>query len=118
MSNPVQPPDSALAGIVDRKGGLRVVVTEEWRMPFHVNRGERAFILPGIKVREPVPWEQIAWTIRRVELYIALWIRTRNWIDHAGVRRYRERCERAEAGFYNGPSTGVMIEGRIIDGPP
>jgi hypothetical protein len=45
---------SAVAGILDRSGGLRVVVTESWRMRFHVGPGERLFVIPGLQVREPV----------------------------------------------------------------
>ena len=85
-------------------------------MPFHVSPGDRLFILPNVQVEEPVPWEQIPWTLRRVELYVAKWIQTRNQIDHPGVLKYKKRCESNEPGFYNGPSTGPMIEGKVIDG--
>ncbi len=63
--------NSAVAGIVDSKGGLRVVVTQRWRMRFHVGKGERLFVLPGVRVQEPVPWGQVqADLIERVKTYV------------------------------------------------
>jgi hypothetical protein len=63
---------SAVAGIVDRGGGLRVVVGPRSNMRFHVAAGERLFIVPGFKVQEPVPWgkDQVD-LIARVEAYVA-----------------------------------------------
>lgn len=49
---------SSVAGIVKPDGGFRVVVTEAHRMHHHVKQGERLFIVPGLKVREPIPWGQ------------------------------------------------------------
>jgi hypothetical protein len=69
---------SAVAGILDRKGGLRVVVTQRWRMRHHVAKGELLFVVPGFKIQEPVPWNYIPVLIRRVELYILWWVETRN----------------------------------------
>lgn len=47
---------SSVAGIVKPDGGFRVVVTEAHRMRHHVKSGERLFVVPGLKVREPIPW--------------------------------------------------------------
>lgn len=62
---------SAVAGIVDDKGGFRVVVTQRWRMHHHVNRkrGERLFVVPNLEVEEPVPWDQIPWVIAQAQNY-------------------------------------------------
>jgi hypothetical protein len=62
---------SAVAGILDKKGGLRVVVTQRWRMRYHVKKGERLFVVPGYIVQEPIPWHDIAVLIGRVEVHIA-----------------------------------------------
>ena len=67
-----KPVKSAVAGIVDVKGGLRVVVTQRRRMKYHVALGERLFIVPGLKVQEPVAWgKDQADLIARVEAYVA-----------------------------------------------
>ena len=62
-------PLSSVAGIIDAGGGFRVVVTELWRMPFHVAKGDRLFVLPDCQVQEPVPHEEQAALIERVRLY-------------------------------------------------
>lgn len=64
---------SAVAGIIDRNGGLRVVVTQRKRMKHHVAEGERLFIVPHLRVQEPVAWgkDQVD-LIARVEAYVAL----------------------------------------------
>jgi hypothetical protein len=69
---------SAVAGILDPKGGFRVVVTQRWRMRHHVAKGEMLFVVPGYLKQEPVPWHEIPVMIRRVELYIEWWVTTRN----------------------------------------
>jgi hypothetical protein len=61
---------SAVAGILDRRGGLRVVVTQRFRMRHHVGKGEQLFVVPGLAVQEPVPWDQIPLLIHRVHLYV------------------------------------------------
>jgi hypothetical protein len=69
---------SAVAGIIDRKGGIRFVVTQRWRMRHHVKKGEMLFVVPGFLIQEPVEWNYIPVLIRRVELYVLWWIETRN----------------------------------------
>ena len=61
---------SDVAGIVDRKGGFRVVVTQRFRMRHHVGKGERLFVVPGLKVQEPIPFENIYGIVSQVEEYI------------------------------------------------
>src|SRR5262245_8595762 len=61
---------SAVAGILDRNGGLRVVVTQRWRMRHHVKKDERLFVLPDLLVKEPVPWDEIPPLIEKVQDYI------------------------------------------------
>ena len=62
---------SAVAGIIDRNGGLRVVVTERWRMQQHVGHGERLFIVSDLEVQEPVRWGQVPDVIEAVKQHIA-----------------------------------------------
>ena len=61
---------SAVAGIVDRGGGLRVVVTERWRMQFHAGEGEKLYIVPGLEVDEPVDRGNVPYLIDRVKTYV------------------------------------------------
>lgn len=50
---------SSVAAIVDVHGGIRVVVTPRWRMRFHCGEGERLYIVPGLRVKEPVEWDRV-----------------------------------------------------------
>lgn len=72
---------SSVAGILNRKGGLRVVVTQRWRMRQHVSKGERLFVLPGYKVKEPVPWNEIPALIEGVQKHVA---KTLAPVNHCG----------------------------------
>lgn len=49
---------SAVAGILKPDGGLRFVVTEPDAFHHHVAPGEKLFIVPGLRVREPLSTEQ------------------------------------------------------------
>lgn len=75
---------SAVAGILDRKGGLRVVVTQRWRMRHHLGKGERLFVLPDLDVQEPVPWNEIPPLIEKVQKHVA---KTLAPINHCGECR-------------------------------
>lgn len=75
---------SAVAGIIDRKGGLRVVVTQRWRMRHHVGKGERLFVLPDCNVNEPVPWDDIPPLIERVQKHV---VATLAPVNHCGECR-------------------------------
>src|SRR5215831_15090224 len=61
---------SEVAGILDRRGGLRVVVTQRWRMRHHVRKGERLFVVSDLKVQEPVAWNNIPPLIARVQQHV------------------------------------------------
>jgi hypothetical protein len=61
---------SAVAGILSPDGGLRTIVTQRWRMQGHLAKGERLFVVPGLLVEEPVPWEEIPTVIRQVHQHI------------------------------------------------
>lgn len=63
-------PLSAVAGILNENGGLRVVVTERWRMGMHVGQGERLFVLPDVEVQEPLSIAQAAPVIEAVKQYV------------------------------------------------
>jgi hypothetical protein len=86
---------SAVAGILDTYGGLRVVVTPRWRMKYHKRHDELLFVVPDFKVQEPVPWEKIPALIATVERHIDWWIKTRNDPDDLNqepIKLYRLRC--------------------------
>lgn len=61
---------SAVAGILDKNGGVRVVITQRWRFHHHVKQGERIFIVPNLEVKEPVPWGQQAGLVNQVKAHI------------------------------------------------
>jgi hypothetical protein len=70
---------SSVAGIIDPHGGIRFVVSEEWRIfEHHVLPEEVCFVVPDFRIKEPVVWDYIPTLIRRVELYILWWLETRN----------------------------------------
>lgn len=87
---------SAVAGIIDDYGGLRVVVTDNG-FHHHLRPGERLFVVPNFYVEEPVPWDMIPHLIAFVEWNIDWWIRTRNdpaALEDLPIKMYRLRCSR------------------------
>ncbi len=69
---------SAVAGIIDTGGGLRIVVTEHWRMHYHVRKGERLFVVPDLLVQEPVPWDMIPAVIHKTEKHVLAQLAPKN----------------------------------------
>jgi hypothetical protein len=61
---------SEVGGIVERGGGLRVVIAPRKSLHFHVQDGERLFVLPNVRVIEPVAMENIPALVERVERFI------------------------------------------------
>jgi hypothetical protein len=107
---------SAVAGILDAQGGLRIVVTQRWRMKFHIGKGERAFIVPGFLLQEPVPWNYIPVMVRRVELYIEWWITTRNdpaSLSAPAIQRYL----RNPNAYHNRIKNGIGFEFHYMPQP-
>jgi hypothetical protein len=113
LQTTLAPANSAVAGILDRYGGLRVVVTEPWRMRFHVRRGELLFVVPEFKIREPVPWDYIPILIRRVELYIEWWIQTRNDPDILRLRQIKNYIKNPNASHNLRPSEFKYLPGLV-----
>ncbi len=72
---------SAVAGVLDKKGGLRVVVTQRWRMRHHVGKGERLFVVPDMEIQEPVPWDDIPSLIETVQKHV---VTTLAPVNHCG----------------------------------
>ena len=86
---------SAVAGILDPYGGLRVVVDQDNKFRHHVRCDEMLFVVPGLRVHEPVPWHKIPFVISSVEQHIAEWVRTRNdpdALEATPVKMYLIRC--------------------------
>ena len=60
---------SRLCGIVDQRGGLRVVITDG--SPYtHLTPGDMLYIVPGVTVQEPVPMQDWAKLVKIVEDHI------------------------------------------------
>jgi hypothetical protein len=96
------PRKSHIAGILDAHGGLRVVVgtLKSIYANCSIMFPERLFILPWpqcyviLDKDGKIPWDEIPWTVRRVELYIEWWCQTRNDPDdltHISIQRYLPR---------------------------
>jgi hypothetical protein len=58
-----------VAGIIDKNGGLRVVVAHKSEFKSHLQKGEKIYILPEPR-DTPVPWNEIYPTICSVEAYV------------------------------------------------
>lgn len=104
---------SNVAGIIDKDGGFRVVVTQRWRYHHHVAAGEKLFIVPGYEVREPIPWDDIPSLIKRVELYIDWWIATRNdpqLLTEEAIVHYRKHKRRNPEHFLSGENNVGLDE--------
>ena len=62
---------SSVGAIVGSDGQVkRVVVTERWRLGFHVQQGESLYVVPDLLVEEPVEWNDIAWVIKQAEDHV------------------------------------------------
>lgn len=62
---------SAVAGVLERSGAVRVVIGPAGNMQYHVTAGEKLFILPGIEVEEPVAWDSIGDVVEMVTRHVA-----------------------------------------------
>jgi len=68
-------PTSQIGGILEVGGGVRTVVTQDWRFRFHVGDGERLFVVPGVWLFEPIPFDMWPWVVGKAEIHVAtmLW---------------------------------------------
>ena len=73
--------DSCVAGILDGYGGWHTVVAPRKSLKHHVRPGQIMVVVPGFKISEPVPWNDIPMVTGRAELAILEWIGQRN--DHS-----------------------------------
>lgn len=55
---------SPIFGVLDRKGGIRTIISQEWDIAHHLQEGERVFMVPGVRVKDPPDWNQIPWIVR------------------------------------------------------
>jgi hypothetical protein len=90
------PTKSRVAGIIDVWGGLRVIVAKKFGA--HVARGEHLFVVPRLRVREPVEWDTIPFIVHSVQRHIAEHIRGINDQDAMAepLRLYEIRCMRSK----------------------
>ena len=63
--------NSRVAGIVDTKGGVRIMVGTRAEIIAAVGAGERFFLVPRLRVIEPVPYEKIPSLIDQVHEHVA-----------------------------------------------
>lgn len=61
---------SAVAGIVDCQGGIRVVVEQFDILHSHLAPGERIYVLPGVMAQEPLSIEQAAPVVEETIAYV------------------------------------------------
>jgi hypothetical protein len=92
---------SRIGGILDPYGGLRFIVARKYQFRAHVRCDELLFVVPGVKVVEPVPWEQIPWVISRITQHINEWISTRNdpdVLELTPIKMYLIRSRKTDHG--------------------
>ena len=63
---------SAVGGIVDAGGGLRLVIAPRDSFRHHVLKGERLFVLPNVGILQPASLGHISDLVRRMREYIAM----------------------------------------------
>ena len=69
MANPLR---SFVAGIVDAQGGVRVEINETIEgIMGCVGPSEHCYIIPYMKVQEPLEWEQVPALVETVHSHIA-----------------------------------------------
>lgn len=69
---------SSVAAVLDGYGGWHTVVASRKSLRHHVCEGQLMLVVPGYKIQEPVPWDDIPTVIGKAEQHILEWIRTRN----------------------------------------
>jgi hypothetical protein len=88
---------SVVAGILDGFGGWHVVVSSRKGLRHHVRPGQILCVVPGFRINEPVPWNDIPMVISRAEAAILEYVRTRNDPDdlrHPAVALFLLRRQR------------------------
>ena len=85
---------SSVAGILDGYGGWHTVVAPRASLKHHVRPGQIMCIVPGFKIAEPVPWNDIPMVINRAELAILEWIGTRNDLSDPAIALFLLRRKR------------------------
>lgn len=63
---------NAVAGIIEKGGGYRVVSTPPRKMHHHVGPEERLFIVPGLWWWGDIPWHEIPRVIAQVGAHVFL----------------------------------------------
>ena len=61
---------SVLAGIIERGGGIRVIVTARENVQCHVGDGEKAYIVPDFFIDGPVPMQRYPALVQRAIKYV------------------------------------------------
>lgn len=89
---------SSVAGIIDQWGGLRIVVAHPRSFKYHLAPGEKLFVVPNMKVEEPVPYFDWPMIEKATRKHIDWWIATRNDpddVETGPVKMFRLRNLRA-----------------------
>jgi hypothetical protein len=58
------------AGVVSKDGSLRIVVAPPSNLHYHLNEGERLFVLPDYAIETPPRWEEIPALVAKVEEFV------------------------------------------------
>ena len=88
---------SSVAAVLDGYGGWHTVVAPRKSLKHHVRPGQLLLVVPGFKIKEPVPWIDIPMVTGRAEARILEWMRTRNDPDdlaHPAVALFLLRRQR------------------------
>lgn len=85
---------SCVAGILDGYGGWHVVVAPRASLKHHVRPGQIMVVVPGLKIKEPVSWNDIPMVIGRAELAILEWIGRKNDLSDPAIALFLLRRQR------------------------
>jgi hypothetical protein len=61
---------SVVAGVVGRNGELRVVICPKRNIAYHLGEDEVLYVLPGLRVQEPVSIGETAALVAQVTDYV------------------------------------------------
>ena len=80
--------DSLAAIILDSYGNWNTAVAFKKSMKQQARHDELCLIIPGVKLREPVPWGAIPILINIARFYLDWWVDTRNDPDFGGFAEH------------------------------
>jgi hypothetical protein len=85
------PRKSVIAAILDRYGGVRVVVTHRHLLKNHKRDDEICVTVPHVTLHEPIGWNKIPEVVARAESFLDQWITDNRPNEDWAVEAYKMR---------------------------